>query len=235
MSPSAVRRWRTPLERDLGLRRVGNHAGLGISVLANGMVFAIEHRSDSGTVLVNQVLASPIDGGIGRILLRVGGASPTNIEAVGPRANVRLGVAVDRVAWEGVTSGIHHRVTLRLLPDKSAWLWRVEATNAGGVSVPIDAILVQDLGLGVRAFVTNNEAYASQYIAHHIARHAQLAEAHAADPGVQQRPHPWVIHGCLDGARVRDRRDAVVRSRPSRCRWHRSSVRNAACRSPTAA
>src|SRR6266700_134288 len=153
MSVSDVRRWRTPREGDLGLRRIGNHAGLGISVLPNSSVFAIEHRSGSGTILVNQVLASPIDGGIGRILLRAGGASPANIEAVGSRARVRLGVAVDRVVWEGVTSGIRHRVTLRLLPDRTAWLWRVEATNAGAVAVPIDAILVQDLGLGVRVAI----------------------------------------------------------------------------------
>src|SRR6266581_2835479 len=97
MSVSDVRRWCTPRERDLGLRRIGNHAGLVISVLPNGSVFAVEHRSDSDTILVNQVLASPIDGGIGRILLRAGGASPTNIEVAGSRANVRLGVADDRV------------------------------------------------------------------------------------------------------------------------------------------
>src|SRR5947208_5822528 len=201
MSPSDVRRWCTPREGDLGLRSIGNEAGVDISILPNASVFAIEHRSDSGTVLVNQVLASSVDGGIGRILLRAGGASPTNIEAVGSRANVRLGVAIDRVVWEGVTSGIRHRVTLRLLPDKRAWLWRVEATNASEVAVPIDAILVQDLGLGVRAFVTNNEAYASQYIDHHIARHARCGPVVMSRQNLaQDGKHPWVVHGCLDGA-----------------------------------
>jgi cellobiose phosphorylase len=201
MSPSDIRSWCTPRERDLGLRRIGNNAGLGISVLPNGSVFAIEHRSNSGVIFINQVLASPIDGGIGRILLRGGGASPTNIEAVGPRANVRLGIADDRVVWEGITSGIRHRVTLRLLPDKSAWLWRVEATNASDVAVPIDAVLVQDLGLGIRAFVTNNEAYASQYIDHHIARHSRCGPVIMSRQNLaQDGKHPWVTHGCLDGA-----------------------------------
>src|SRR5258706_9208868 len=201
MPLSDVRRWCTPRERDLGLRRIANNAGLGISVLPNGAVFAIEHRSDSSPILVNQVLASSVDGGIGRILLRRGGASPSNIEAVGSRASVRLGVAVDRAVWEGVTSGIRHRVTLRLLPDKTAWLWRVEATNAGEVAMPIDAILVQDLGLGVRAFVTNNEAYASQYIDHHIARDARCGPVVMSRQNLaQDGKHPWVVHGCLDGA-----------------------------------
>jgi len=201
MSPSDVRSWCTPREADLGLRRIGNSAGLGISVVPSGSVFAIEHRSDSGAILVNQVLASPIDGGIGRILLRAGGASPNNIEAIGPRANIRLGGADDRIVWEGVTSGIRHRVTLRVLPDKTAWLWNVEATNASEVAVPIDSILVQDLGLGVRAFVTNNEAYASQYIDHHIARHARYGPTVMSRQNLaQDGKHPWVMHGCLDGA-----------------------------------
>ena len=201
MSPSDVRCWCTPREADLGLRRIGNSAGLGISVVPSGSVFAIEHRSDSGAILVNQVLASPIDGGIGRILLRAGGASPNNIEAIGPRANIRLGGADDRIVWEGVTSGIRHRVTLRVLPDKTAWLWNVEATNASEVAVPIDSILVQDLGLGVRAFVTNNEAYASQYIDHHIARHARYGTTVMSRQNLaQDGKHPWVMHGCLDGA-----------------------------------
>src|SRR5438477_9904981 len=201
MSASDIRSWRTPHEDDLGLRRIGNSAGVTLSVLPNGAVFAIEHRNDRGGILVNQVLASPVEGGIGRILLRVGETSPINIEAMGPRADTRLGVADDRVVWEGVTSGIRHRVTLRLLPDKRAWLWRVEATNASEVAVPIDAILVQDLGLGVRAFVTNNEAYASQYIDHHIARHARCGPVVMSRQNLaQDGKHPWVMHGCLDGA-----------------------------------
>ena len=201
MFPSDNLSWRTPRDRDLGLRRVANDAGVGISVLPNGSVFAIEHRSDSGAILVNQVLASPVDGGIGRILLRVGDASPYNIEAVGPRANAQVGVADHLVGWEGATRDIRHRVTLRLLPDNAAWLWRVEATNASAVAVPIDAIFVQDLGLGARAFVTNNEAYASQYIDHHIARDARYGPVVMSRQNLaQDGKHPWIIHGCLDGA-----------------------------------
>ena len=32
-------------------------------------------------------------------------------------------------------------------------------------------MLLQDIGLGERGFLMNNEAYASQYIDHHVARH----------------------------------------------------------------
>ena len=98
-------------------------------------------------------------------------------EVLGPRARVRLGAAGDRIIWEGMTRAIRHRVTLRVLPDRIAWVWRVDATNASEVPVPIDTIFLQDLGLGARAFVTNNEAYASQYIDHHVANDARLAQS----------------------------------------------------------
>ena len=164
-------------------------------------MFAIEHRNGNTTILINQTLASPLDGGIGRILLRAGGATPANIDVVGGRAHVRLGVADGRVAWEGATTGIRHRVTLRLVPDRSAWLWRVEATNTGDRAVPMDSIFVQDLGLGMRTFVTSNEAYASQYIDHHIARNARYGPVVMSRQNLaQDGKHPWIAHGCLDAA-----------------------------------
>jgi cellobiose phosphorylase len=193
--------WRTPREADLGLRRIANDAGLAVSVLPNGTVFAIEHTTGAATILVNQALGSPIGGGLQRTWLRMGGTRPANIEAVGPRAKVRLGFALDRFVWEGATQGIRHRVTLRLLAGMAAWLWQVEATNAGEAIVPIDAILAQDLGLGLRAFVTNNEAYASQYIDHHIAYDARWGRVVMSRQNLaQDGRHPWIMHGCLEGA-----------------------------------
>jgi hypothetical protein len=73
MMVSGKRSWTTPRDRDLGLRRINNRAGLSISVLPNGCLFAIEHQRPDGTTLINQLLGSPIDGSIGRIILRVDG------------------------------------------------------------------------------------------------------------------------------------------------------------------
>ncbi|HSC99160.1 MAG TPA: cellobiose phosphorylase, partial [Casimicrobiaceae bacterium] len=198
---SGNRTWRTPRDEDLGLRSIDNKAGIRVSVLPNGSVFAIEHRDKNGATLVNQVLASPVDGGIGRILLRVGGANPALIETVGPQADARMAVGGDQVVWEGTSSGVRHRVVLRLHSARSAWLWSVEATNERNVGAPIDAILIQDLGLGARGFITNNEAYASQYIDHHIARDSRYGPVILSRQNLAQNGrHPWVAHGCLDGA-----------------------------------
>jgi 1,2-beta-oligoglucan phosphorylase len=160
-----------PRDRDLGRHTIENRAGLAFSVLPNGCVFAIEHRRENATIMINQLLGSPVDGGAGRIYPRIGGMTPVTIEAAGPGANVRLGAAKDRFVWEGEACGLRHRVTLLLQPDSAAWLWRIDVTNTGETTRPVDAILIQDLGLGDRGFLMNSEAYASQYIDHHIARH----------------------------------------------------------------
>jgi 1,2-beta-oligoglucan phosphorylase len=200
-SPGNVHRWCTPRESDLGLARIVNRLGLAVSVLPSGSLFAIEHRTDTGSILVNQVLASPLDGGIARIVLRAGGRHPVNIEVAGPGAKVEFGIAADRMGWEGTTGDVRHRVTLQVLANQTAWLWRVDVTNMGVVSLPLDAILVQDLGLGTRGFVTNNEAYASQYIDQRVARHARCGRVVMSRQNLaQDGMHPWVMHGCLDGS-----------------------------------
>ena len=196
-----VRAWRTPRERDLPLLRVTNGAGVDVSVARNGSLFAIEHRAASGGILINQMLGSPIGGGIARIVLRSKAQGSATREVVGPGARVRLGATADAIVWEGATRALRHRVTLRLVPGKTAWLWRVEATNRTSLPVRVDAIFVQDLGLGARAFVTGNEAYASQYIDHHVPEDAHYGSVVMSRQNLaQDQAHPWVMHGCLDGA-----------------------------------
>lgn len=201
MTSPVVRTWNTPREH-LGLRRIVNRAGVSIGVLSNGSVFAIEHRENGyGPTLINQMLSSPIEGGIARIFVRVGGAEPLIVEAFGPRANVRLGLAEDRAVWEGETGGVRHRLTLTLQPDEPAWVWHVQLLNAREAPVPLDAIFVQDVGLAARGFLANSEAYASQYIDHYIAHHSRYGPVVMSRQNLAQGGrHPWIVHGCLDGA-----------------------------------
>src|SRR4051794_11718936 len=167
MPESDKRSFTTPREPDLGLRRIANGAGLSVAVLPNGSIFAIEHQRDAGGIMINQVLGSPLQGGIGRLLLRLGGPAPRNLDITGAAARADVGVGADRIVWTGETAGIRHRTTLWLHRSSPVWLWRVKATGAGGL--PCDAVLIQDIGLGDRGFLMNNEAFGSQYLDHHIA------------------------------------------------------------------
>ncbi len=201
MMPSEVRSWKTPRDRDLGLHQIENSAGIAISVLPNGCIFSIEHRRPGGATMINQLLGSPIDWGIARLYLRICGEEQLCAQVIGPSARGRFHATSDRFVWEGETAGLRHRATLSLHPHDAAWMWRLEVTNIGAATEPMDAILIQDLGLGDRGFVMNNEAFTSQYIDHHISCHPRCGPVVMSRQNLaQDGRHPWAVHGCLDGA-----------------------------------
>src|SRR4029453_4688064 len=154
MTRSGARTCTTPRDGDLGLRHVANATGLAISVLPNGSLFAVEHQHERGRVMLNQVLGSPIDGGIARVYLRMGGPEPRTLR-IGSGAAGRFGAAADRFVWEGESLGLQHRVTLWLHARSNVWLWHLELANRGAADLSCDAIMVQDLGLGGRGFIMN--------------------------------------------------------------------------------
>ncbi|MGH6915941.1 MAG: cellobiose phosphorylase, partial [Geminicoccales bacterium] len=174
MTRTAARLIRTARDADLGLRRIANQTGLSIGALPNGGVFAIEHRHEGGLTMVNQVLGSALQGSIARLYLRAHAPARLLAQAVGPGAKVGFGAADDRFAWQGETGGLRHRAVLWLHPRHHVWLWRLEVANAREVEVTCDAILVQDVGLAARGSLMINEAYASQYVDHHVAEHPDL-------------------------------------------------------------
>jgi 1,2-beta-oligoglucan phosphorylase len=201
MTRLVARTFETPGESDLGLRRITNPSGLWLSVLPNGCVFAIEHQHERGRTLINQVQGSPLDGGIARLYLRIRGPEPAVAETVGPGAKVRFGATADRFTWDSETSSVRHHVSLWLHPQHQLWLWRLDVANTRAEPVTCDAILVQDVGLGDRGFLMNNEAYASQYIDHHVARHPRCGLVVMSRQNLKQSSgHPWVAHGCFEGA-----------------------------------
>lgn len=190
----------TPRASGLGLARIVNASGMAIGLLPNGAVFSIEHVRDGQRVMINQLLASPIADGMGGLYLRIGGARPEILPIVGAGARCKVGVADDRAVWEGKQRGLRHRATLWLHPSLNLWFWRVEIDNLNDEDIPCDTVLVQDLGLGAPGFVMNNEAYASQYIDHFIARHPRLGFIPMSRQNLSQGgAHPWIAHGCFEG------------------------------------
>ncbi len=191
----------TPRENDLGLARIANRTGLSISLLPNGAVFAIEHTRDQQRIMVNQVLGSPIAGGMGRLYLRIGGREPMILPMAGREARRQIGAGDDRFVWQGEQQGLSHRVCLWVHADSDVWFWRVDVVNRRDRELPCDAVFIQDLGLGERGFLMGNEAYASQYLDHFPARHPVMNHVLMSRQNLSQGgAHPWVAHGCLEGA-----------------------------------
>ena len=201
MTRPAARLITTPRDDDLGLRRITNQTGLSINVLPNGCVFTIEHQHEEGRIMVNQMLGSSLQGGIARLYFRAHAPDRLVAQAVGPGAKVGFGTVDDRFAWEGETGGMRHRAVLWLHPSQNVWLWRLELVSLREVEMTCDAILVQDVGLAARGFLMTNEAYASQYIDHHVAEHPDLGPVVMSRQNLSQGGrYPWVAHGCVDGA-----------------------------------
>jgi cellobiose phosphorylase len=201
MSNSATETLTTPRRDDLGLVQIANGGGISISLLPSGAIFAIEHIDPKRRIMINQVLASPIANGMGRLFLRVGEPEPAILPVIGPEAGLRVGASDDRFVWEGEERGVGHRVTLWLHPHSSVWLWRLEVVNRRDRELSCDAVLIQDLGLGDQGFLMNNEAYASQYLDHHIAQHPRLNHVLMSRQNLSQGgTYPWIAHGCLEGA-----------------------------------
>jgi 1,2-beta-oligoglucan phosphorylase len=201
MLHSSIEILTTPRRDDLDLLRIANGAGLSVSVLPSGAIFAIEHTEANRRIVINQTFASPIANGMGRLYLRVGGDQPAILPVMSPEAKLCVGAADDRYVWEGEERGVRHRVTLWLHPRLNAWFWRVEAVNDREEEVSCDAVFIQDLGLGDQGFLMNNEAYASQYTDHHIARHPRFNHVLMARQNLSQGGvYPWAAHGCLEGA-----------------------------------
>jgi cellobiose phosphorylase len=201
MLDSSIEILTTPRRDDLDLLRIANGAGLSISLLPSGAIFAIEHTQANRRIMINQTLALPIGNGMARLYLRVGGPRPTILPAIGPEAGLRVGALDDRYVWEGEQSGVRHRVTLWLHARLNAWFWRVEVVNRREEDLSCDAVFIQDLGLGDQGFLMNNEAYASQYTDHHIARHPRLNHVLMSRQNLSQGgAYPWAAHGCLEDA-----------------------------------
>lgn len=201
MSDAASREFMTPRDGQLGLRTLANGAGLAISALPNGALFAITHHDGNRQTMINQILGSPIEGGVGRIWLRVGGETPFIAQLVGPRAKVAFAAGESQFAWKGETGDIAHRVTLRLDPQAPRWFWHVELENRGAVTVACDIVLAQDLGLGGRGFLMGSEAYASQYLDHRAAQHPVFGPVVMSRQNLQQAGrYPWHALGCVEGA-----------------------------------
>ena len=200
--PAQTQLLRTPRAEDLGLVRLSNAAGLAIGVLPNGGIFAIEHVQDGRRIMVNRTLGSPLAGGMGRLCVRIGGGEPLVVVAAGAEVRGRSGGSRERFTWQGESGGLAHEVTLQLAAEDTVWLWHVRVRNDRSDALACDAILIQDLGLGDPGFLMNNEAYASQYLDHHIAHHPDMGPILMGRQNLAQGgSHPWVAHGCREGAR----------------------------------
>src|SRR5205814_8688165 len=135
-------------ESDFHLRTLCASDELKISALPNGCIYAIECKE----ILINQVLASPLAGGIHQAYLRVHGRTGIRFtEIIGPRATNHFASASDRLVWSGSWEGLEYRCTCWLHATGGGWFFHLELKNQTSNAIRCDAVMMQDVGLATRA------------------------------------------------------------------------------------
>jgi CRISPR-associated protein Csx3 len=187
-----------PSSAAYGLVELTNPSGLRLQLLPHGELFAIRH----GATLINQVLPTPAERGLRRLVLRdrtegVG----TVVDLTGPAVSFAP-LAPRQAGWTGRSGGWAHTVRLFLHPELPLWLWQVELRNEADCARSLDLLYGQDLGLADEAGVRGNEAFTSQYIDHTPVAHdawgvVLLARQNQPQAG---NAHPWLAQGCLTGS-----------------------------------
>lgn len=141
-----------------------------IRIQAGSLAFSFWNSGDlflaeSGRTMLNQFMASPIDGSLNNLYLRVhGGEGIAYYPLIGIRSNSRFSYGADYAVWEGEAAGIGYRV-LFAPTEHNVWFWEVTVQGSGK---RIDVIYGQDVGLADGGAVRSNEAYLSQYIDHTV-------------------------------------------------------------------
>jgi cellobiose phosphorylase len=117
------------------------------------------------TMMINQVVANPIDGSLNNVYLRIHNSSEIKVfPLLGVRSESSVRFSNSQVFWEGTVEQVRYQVTFSLT-EQGIWFWDV---IVNGHDVEVDIIYGQDLGLADKGAVRTNEAFVSQYIDHKV-------------------------------------------------------------------
>ncbi|MFT8324091.1 GH36-type glycosyl hydrolase domain-containing protein [Oenococcus sicerae] len=166
---------------------------LQINFLPNGSI----EKIISDGIMINQVDGNLIDGSLANIYLRNSeNGKYRDTKLIGPESNSEFSLTEHAAKWSGEFDGISYIVTLYLGDQK--WFWNIDLTSDSDNSKQTDIFYTQDLGLGLPSFVSSNEAYASQYIDHHIEKKAGKISISSRQNQSQDGRFPYLQQGAFN-------------------------------------
>ncbi|KWX77444.1 GH36-type glycosyl hydrolase domain-containing protein [Paenibacillus jilunlii] len=166
------------------------------------------YQAFGGKMMINQLLASSVDGAPGNLYARLhladgiqafpllGVKSASRFRQDGGRLLWQGEIAADQ-AGTGLENAIRYQVVFSMA-DNGVWFWDVAIDGAG---VPLDVIYTQDVGIASPGAVTSNEAYLSQYIDHTVFEDkAKGYVVCSRQNQPQDGKFPYLQQGLLSGA-----------------------------------
>ncbi|MBM7097914.1 cellobiose phosphorylase [Bacillus sp. H-16] len=150
-------------------------------------------------IMINQWVANPVDGSLNNLYLRIHHEEEiSSFPLLGIQSDSEVYYSQTKVVWKGTAEGVSYEVTFHL-SEENIWFWDI-LINGNGETV--DVIYGQDLGLGSKGFVRNNEAYVAQYIDHSVFEDEDFGYVVCSRQN-QPQPggYPYIQQGSLTGSR----------------------------------
>ncbi|MFG6150140.1 GH36-type glycosyl hydrolase domain-containing protein [Halobacillus sp. B23F22_1] len=162
------------------------------SFLTSGDVLEAGYQS----IMINQLVANPVDGSINNLYLRVYQDNHINAyPLLGVHSSSEVAFGEKHVTWKGSVEAINYEVTF-YLTEQGVWFWNVVAEGEGE---EIDVVYGQDLGIAEMGALRNNEAYISQYIDHQVFEHEERGYVVCSRQNQQQSAgFPYLQQGSLN-------------------------------------
>lgn len=128
-------------------------------------------KAVSGTTMINQWMASPVDGSMNNLYLRFHSDSGIRfVPMLGIHSDSQVSTDGSRMEWTGTAEGVGYQVIFAPTAQ-GVWFWDVTVNGNGE---EIDVVYGQDVGNADPGAVRSNEAYLSQYIDHAVFEDGKL-------------------------------------------------------------
>ena len=177
--------------------KIENSCGLSFDFLENGAVKHIE----ADPIRISLKSATLYSKPGANIYLRRR-TDPFEFKALlGPESNSRFQVKDDAFIALGKWNGLDYSCVLQLSQNNQSWKWSVDIRNSSGISVDLDLIYVQDVGLKPITDGLINEYYVSQYIERLILDDETFGSVVCCRQNTRESVgNPWLMMACSNKA-----------------------------------
>lgn len=178
---------------------LGNCDQFSVQLNRNGHVLS----ASAGDIMLTRTLGNPLEGGLGRMFLRVHVGDAVELHPILGSDSVLSTFSCGETAaqWSGVVAGCEVELSLQVDVAKAMVLWNVDIKNQTSDVFKVDVVWVQDVGLASRGALLSNEAYTAHYLDESVLEDDRCGPVLSFRQNLAQSgKYPWLMAACLTGA-----------------------------------